>query len=69
MTKREKNIIVKHYEKYLRNADNCNPIGGFTDIEEMFIELERESSELHEEMQRIFYETSLTSLNNRLNLN
>ena len=69
MTKREKNIIVKHYEKYLRNADNGNPIGGFTDIEEMFIELERESSELHEEMQRIFYETSLTSLNNRLNLN
>ena len=56
MNQTQREIIVDAYEQYIKNGMRGDPVGGFSDIEELFRELKKTDQKLCEEMEERFNE-------------
>ena len=56
MNKTQREIIVDAYERHITNGMRGDPVGGFSDIEELFRELKKTDQKLCEEMEERFNE-------------
>ena len=56
MNQKQREIIVDAYEQYITNGMRGDPVGGFSDIEELFRELKKTDKKLCEEMEERFDE-------------
>lgn len=56
MNQKQREIIVDAYEQYITNGMRGDPVGGFSDIEELFRELKKTDQKLCEEMEERFNE-------------
>ncbi len=54
MTFKERVIIATHYHIYCLNRANCDPVGGYEDINQLFKDLSASDSELKQMLDEEF---------------
>lgn len=53
MNNPEREIIAYHYKRYCENRANGDPVGGYEDIRQLFIDLANDDIKLAEEFKEI----------------
>lgn len=53
MNNRERDIIAYHYKKYCENRANGDPVGGYEDVRQLFIDLADDDSKLASQYEEI----------------
>lgn len=57
MNVKQREIVVDAYRQYIINAMRCDPVGGFSDINDLFEELKESDDKLRKEMEEMYEET------------
>lgn len=53
MNNRERDIITYHYKRYCENRVNGDPVGGYEDVRQLFIDLANNDSKLATQYEEI----------------
>lgn len=53
MNNRERDIIIYHYKRYCENRVNGDPVGGYEDVRQLFIDLANNDSKLATQYEEI----------------
>ncbi len=56
MNKTQREIIAIAYKEWLVNNKNCDPVGGFMDVKDMFSQLSETDPKLAKELQETYNE-------------
>lgn len=56
MNKKQREIIVDAYEHYIRSGMQGDPVGGYTDLSDLFQDLKATNQKLSDEMEERYNE-------------